>query len=241
MHTTLTLVVMLVAVLALSGIFMSAMGAFAVSETARRQRTRKDKPSSRVTRAAHRRARIANSIVSTGLFFGVTIAFRTRLFAAQDPGVLRTIGEAAAALLLYDFGYYFLHRFVFHGVSFGRRIHAFHHSIRTPYAIDSLYVHPVETALGVGLFLASVAIVGPIGMYSFGLAFLVYSLINIWVHSAVDLTIPGLRVLSALVRHHDIHHESMKSGFYCNVTPLWDHVFGTAKRTEQISEADAIG
>jgi sterol desaturase/sphingolipid hydroxylase (fatty acid hydroxylase superfamily) len=92
---------------------------------------------------------------------------------------------------------------------------------------DSLYVHPAETAGGVTLFLAAAFLVAPVGVLAFGMALLVYSVLNLWIHSAIDL--PYLP-LSALVRHHDIHHESMKSGHYASISPLWDFVFGTAGR-----------
>ncbi|HEY8088744.1 MAG TPA: sterol desaturase family protein, partial [Polyangiaceae bacterium] len=69
-------------------------------------------------------------------------------------------------------------------------------------------------------------------------AFLVYSLLNIWIHSAVDL--PGLP-LSALVRHHDVHHETMKSGYYASITPIWDVLLGTARRTAEEGRAIAAG
>jgi sterol desaturase/sphingolipid hydroxylase (fatty acid hydroxylase superfamily) len=131
--------------------------------------------------------------------------------------------------VLYDFGYYVLHRFVFHQWKLGRRIHAVHHKIRTPYAKDSLYIHPVETLLGVGLLMACTLIVGPISVYSFGASFFVYSVLNILIHSAFDIPIFPFRWLSALSRNHDTHHHSMKGGYYASISPLWDLVFGTAR------------
>jgi sterol desaturase/sphingolipid hydroxylase (fatty acid hydroxylase superfamily) len=230
METIRPLVAMLTAIFVVTGIFMRAVGALAQSRFARSRRRRVDKPNPRITPAALRRAAIASSTLSTGIVFAVTIAFRARLFTSEPASVLRTVGQAAAILAAYDFGYYFMHRFAFHGWSVGRKIHAFHHSIRTPYVNDSLYTHPVETAAGVLLFLASVALVGPIGLRSFGLAFFVYSALNLWNHSGIDLPAWWMRPLAALVRCHDVHHESMKSGYYSTITPIWDVVFGTARR-----------
>jgi sterol desaturase/sphingolipid hydroxylase (fatty acid hydroxylase superfamily) len=65
------------------------------------------------------------------------------------------------------------------------------------------------------------------------------ALLNLWIHSAITLPFFPLRGLSALVRHHDIHHESMKSGYYASITPLWDTVFGTARRPASVSAEDA--
>ena len=229
------LVAMITAIFVTAGIFMLAIGAFAVSDVARRHRTRVDRPNTRITPAAFRRSAVVTSMVSTGLVYGATLACGSRLVTARPVGAVRAVLEAAAILAIYDFAYYLLHRFAFHGWSVGRRIHAVHHTIRTPYANDSFYIHPAETAAGVGLFLGAAALVGPVGEWSFGLAFLVYSLLNIWIHSAITLPFFPLRALSALVHHHDIHHESMKSGYYATLTPLWDVVFGTARRPAAVS------
>jgi methylsterol monooxygenase/4-alpha-methyl-delta7-sterol-4alpha-methyl oxidase len=150
---------------------------------------------------------------------------------------VRTIGEATAMILLYDFGYYLMHRFGFHSWSVGRRIHSVHHSIRTPYTPDSLYIHPAETAAGVSLFLVCMAIVGPVGVWSFALAFLVYSVTNLFIHSGLDLPFAPFNLLTAVVRHHDIHHDSMKAGYYASITPIWDLVFGTARHREEAAPA----
>jgi sterol desaturase/sphingolipid hydroxylase (fatty acid hydroxylase superfamily) len=236
MTSTIALVAMLLAILALTGVVTRVIRAVAKSPLARAHRTRVDKPNTRIDSASHRRSTRVTSALSTGLVFAITIASRHRLFSDEPVGVLRTIAQAAAILAIYDFGYYFMHRFAFHGWSVGRRVHAFHHAIRTPYVKDSLYTHPVETAAGVLLFLASAGLVaatmGGLGLASFGVAFFVYSALNLWNHSAIDLPHWWIRPLAVLVRCHDIHHESMKSGYYATITPLWDVVFGTARRPE---------
>lgn len=216
----------LVIILALSGASIIALAAAANTDFARRQRTRVDRPS-RIDPAARRRSFIKNAVVSTGLLFVVTLPFQSRLFVRAEMSLWKTIYEAALILMVYDFGYYFLHRFVLHAWPVGRRIHAVHHTVRTPYAKDSLYIHPAETAAGMGLFLASTYAVGPVGVSSFLVAFFIYSLLNVFVHSALDLRSFPFRTLTALVRHHDIHHDSMKGGYYASITPIWDIVFRT--------------
>ena len=37
------------------------------------------------------------------------------------------------------------------------------------------------------------------------------------------------RAMSAMTEHHDIHHASMKGGYYASITPVFDILFGTAK------------
>ena len=48
-----------------------------------------------------------------------------------------------------------------------------------------------------------------------------------FIHSAIDLQTFPFRTLTSLVRHHDIHHDSMKAGYYASITPLWDVIFRT--------------
>jgi sterol desaturase/sphingolipid hydroxylase (fatty acid hydroxylase superfamily) len=233
MPPTLMLAVMLVSVLAITGVFMRVFRALAVSDVVRRHRTRVDRPA-RIDPAAYRRSAAVNSVVSTGMVFAVTLGFATRLFAFQPAGALRCLAEAAAILAVYDLGYYFMHRFAFHGWVVGRRIHAVHHAVRSPYTRDSLWIHPAETVAGVGLFLVSTALVAwiaPLSPWAFGVAFLVYSVLNLFNHSGIDVPSFPFGWLCALVRHHDVHHESMKSGYYATITPLWDVVFGTARRS----------
>lgn len=221
------LIISLVAILAIAGAAIPLLTLIARTEFVSRHRVRTDRPL-RIDLWKRLQASAANSVVSVGLVFGVALGFRSYLFRSEPVSWLRTLGEAAAILALYDLGYYLLHRFVFHEWSVGRRIHAVHHTVRTPYAKDSLYIHPIETAGGVGTLLLCTAILGPVGETSFELAFLIYSLLNVFIHSAIDLRFFPFRSLTALVRNHNVHHQSMKSGYYASITPLWDVVFGTA-------------
>jgi sterol desaturase/sphingolipid hydroxylase (fatty acid hydroxylase superfamily) len=163
------------------------------------------------------------------MFLIATFAGFDVLFYTGPLGAGRALLEIAGVLLLYDFLYYLLHRFVFHGWEVGARWHRFHHRIRSPRTKDSLYVHPMETFLGVAMMLISLgvlALFGGMHVVSFAIAFLIYSLLNLFVHSAIRL--PWFP-LSALSRHHDIHHASMRGGYYASITPIWDVVFGTAR------------
>lgn len=217
-----------VVVLVLSGVFMAGISRLVASDWHRRYQVRQDKVH-KIGEADHRRSQIINSIVSTGMVFAAINLLHGALFvdAARPPW--RMIAEGAGILALYDIGYYFLHRFGFHGWSVGNRIHAVHHRIRTPYTKDALYIHPAETACGVGLLLVCTWAVGPVSVWSFGGVFLVYSLLNIFIHSAFHLPFFPFRWLSTFPAHHDVHHASMKGGYYGSITPIWDMLFRTAR------------
>lgn len=219
---------MLLAVVAFSGVTMAFFDRLGRSAWMARWRIRADKPTS-VEPAEHLRSQIVNSVVSLGLVFGTIALAGEALIAANERTLLRQIGDAVAILALYDFGYYLLHRFIFHETRWGRRIHAVHHRIRTPFAPDSIFIHPAETALGVGLLMACALLVGPVSAATFAGCFLVYSVLNILVHAAFNIPRFPFRAMSALSVHHDVHHTSMKGGYYASITPLWDLIFKTAR------------
>ncbi len=139
--------------------------------------------------------------------------------------VLQIVG----ILLLYDALYYCMHRFAFHQWGWLKRVHAVHHAVRHPNAIDSLYLHPLETFLGLALLMTCTAIVGPVQPGVFAVVFAVYSFLNILVHCGLDLPFRGLRAISYLARKHDIHHTSMRGGNFASITPICDVLFGTAE------------
>ena len=214
-------------VMGLNGVVMGLLGVLGKSSLMDRHRKRKDWPRN-VSPKEHFRNRMLNSAVSTVMVFGLCYLLHDHLFtqASQSAGTI--VFHAVLMLALYDFGYYGLHRFVFHEWSVGRKFHGVHHRIRSPYVNDSLFIHPVETMLGLGLFLLCVFIVGPVSVYSFAGGFFVYSAWNLFIHSAFHLPFFPFKAMSSLVTNHDLHHRSMKAGYYASLTPVFDILFGTA-------------
>lgn len=215
-------------VLPITGVGMMLLVASYDWPAVARHRTREELPR-KIDAAEHSRAVTINSLLSTAMFLAATFGAFDLLLYTGALSVGRALFEVATVLLLYDFLYYLLHRYVFHAWEVGARWHRFHHRIRSPRTKDSLYVHPMETFLGVATMLLSITALGLVGgmhVLSFALAFLIYSLLNLFVHSAIRL--PWLP-LSALSRHHDAHHASMRGGYYASITPIWDLVFGTAR------------
>lgn len=134
-------------------------------------------------------------------------------------------------VMIYDFFYYLMHRFLLHGKSRLRQVHALHHRARKPTYIDSLYVHWVENIMGLGLFVVTI---GGLGWYfggihsvSVALAFLLWTNQNTINHVEVDLPYFPFRILNYLTDKHQVHHENMHMGNYASITPLFDFMFGT--------------
>ena len=134
-------------------------------------------------------------------------------------------------LMFYDFFYYLAHRFWFHGQGKMRQVHAVHHQARNPTYLDAHYVHPLETFIGLTLYLASIAVLAPVlGPYSAAtiiLTFVIYTQINIINHTFVDLDYFPFKTLTWITRKHHVHHENMHKGNYATITLFYDRIFGT--------------
>ena len=214
-------------VMGLNGLVMAALGLLAKTPLMVRHQARKDWPR-KIPSAEHVRNRTINSVLSTALVFGLCFLLHGFLFVDIEQSASQILLQTIFILALYDLGYYFLHRFAFHEWSVGRKWHGVHHRIRSPYVTDSLFIHPMETICGLMLFFGCVSLVGPVSVYAFGFAFFVYSAWNLFIHSAFHLPFFPFRALSSLVTNHDLHHRSMKAGYYASLTPLYDLLFGTA-------------
>ncbi len=90
--------------------------------------------------------------------------FRSVLRVSPQP-VWEILLDIFIILMFYDFFYYVSHRFWFHGQGPMRKIHAVHHQARNPSYLDAHYVHPLETFIGLALYMASIvvlaALLGP--------------------------------------------------------------------------------
>ncbi len=139
--------------------------------------------------------------------------------------------DVAAVLLVFDFFYYLTHRFAFHGRLL-RRVHALHHQARTPTYIDALYVHPLETAIGLLLFLGSIPLVAalggaPLSAFSMAVATLIFTQINTINHTYVNLPYFPFETLDYVTGVHAAHHVDMNHGNFATLTMAYDWLFGT--------------
>ena len=142
----------------------------------------------------------------------------------------RHITDLFLVLMVYDFFYYVVHRFVFHGPAM-KRIHGLHHQARDPSCADAFYVHSHETFVGLGMFVACLTgiglALGGIHAFTMALIYLVYVQLNTINHTKFDLDYFPFRTVNYLTTKHHIHHESMNMGNYGSITPLYDWMFGT--------------
>lgn len=134
-------------------------------------------------------------------------------------------------LMVYDFFYYLTHRFLFHGQGYLRRVHAVHHQARSPTYIDAHYVHPLETFIGLNLFLVLIPllslVLGIFNVVTVAICFVIYTQLNILNHCRVDLDYFPFKTIRWITAKHAVHHENMHKGNYASITLLYDKVFGT--------------
>jgi sterol desaturase/sphingolipid hydroxylase (fatty acid hydroxylase superfamily) len=175
------------------------------------------------------RAVAVNTVVSLSLVFGLTLSLQSYLFYDRATPLKEMIIEGLAAILLYDFAYYFMHRYLFHEWRVLRGVHSVHHAAQNPRAVDSFLLHPIENLLGLALLLASIAAIGRIHVYTFAPIFAGYTTLNVFNHAGLNIDRFPLRTLGILAVKHDKHHHSMLSGNYASITPLPDIIFGTVE------------
>ena len=146
----------------------------------------------------------------------------------------RHLVDIVAILLIFDFMYYLTHRFLFHGKLL-RKVHALHHQARTPTYMDALFVHPIETTIGLGLFLVSIPIVAgltgaPLNAFSAAIATLIFTQVNTINHVFTDLPRFPFKTLNYVTGVHRAHHVDMNQGNFATLTMLYDWMFGTYEK-----------
>ena len=171
------------------------------------------------------------------LVFYVTVL---PLFVSIDSRPLWRHGvDIVAVLMVFDFFYYLTHRFLFHGKIL-RKVHSLHHQVHDPTYIDALYVHPLETGIGLVLFLGSIPLVASLGggtlnAFSVAVATLVFTQVNTINHTFVHLPYFPFRTLDKVTSLHAAHHADMNRGNFATLTMLYDWLFGTLE--EPVSRA----
>ena len=140
-------------------------------------------------------------------------------------------------LMFYDFFYYLVHRFVFHDGGFGPGplvwVHSIHHQQKNPCRMDSNYLHPIETCIGLGLYGLSIGVLaimmGGFSLVTIIITFIAFSEINQHNHDRMEEEhdrFPFKYVKYASYMHH-VHHASFQNGNYATISLLYDWLFGT--------------
>jgi hypothetical protein len=132
-------------------------------------------------------------------------------------------------LMVYDFFYYLVHRFLFHDGPLGaplKWVHAAHHQMKNPCRKDSAYLHPFKTCLGIALYAATIGvlaiIMGEFHIVSTSVTFVAFSAINQHNHDLMEVDRFPFRFLKYMSDMHHVHHAGLSE-----VTSLPFHSFTT--------------
>ena len=171
---------------------------------------------------------IGNSIVGIVFIYSALYLGGDHMtYVATDRTTMLTIfGEMLAVLMFYDFMYYWAHR-AMHHPQLMKKVHGMHHYIRHPTAFESIYLHPIEGLIGVGLFLLSMFILGPISETSFLIAFFIHTGANILTHANMHFDSRILKLANYWAVRHDIHHGTQLNKNYSSIFPFYDQFFDT--------------
>jgi sterol desaturase/sphingolipid hydroxylase (fatty acid hydroxylase superfamily) len=166
------------------------------------------------------------------IIFGLILPFS---LTAEPQPWWNVLLDIVVVLMVYDFFYYLTHRFLFHDSRFLGGplmwVHAVHHRQHNPCRMDSSYIHPIEVAIGLGLFVATISILA-IFMGKFHVATLVvtwvaFSQINLHNHTLWETDRFPFRYMNFLSKMHHNHHARFTGGNFATISLLYDWMFGT--------------
>lgn len=143
--------------------------------------------------------------------------------------------DIVVILMFYDFFYYLVHRFLFHDGGFLGGplmwVHAVHHRQHNPCRGDSSYIHPLEVALGLGLYVASIfvlsRIMGDFHVVTIIITWVAFTQINLHNHDLWTVDRFPFRYLNTMSKMHHHHHARFTGGNFATISLLYDWMFGT--------------
>ncbi len=172
-----------------------------------------------------------------GLFFWVVIFAGILPFTltAEPQPVWQVLLDCFVILMVYDFFYYLVHRFLFHDAGFlgGPLIwvHAVHHRQHNPCREDSSYIHPIEVAMGLGLYVACIFVLsrfmGNFHVATIVITWVAFSQINLHNHDLWTADRFPFKYLNTMSVMHHNHHARFTGGNFATISLLYDWMFGT--------------
>ncbi len=166
------------------------------------------------------------------MIFGLILPFCMTLEAQPWWKMLL---DTAVILMFYDFFYYLVHRFLFHDGGFMGGplmwVHAIHHRQHNPCRMDSSYIHPLEVAIGLGLYAASIFVLsrfmGNFHVVTIVITWVAFSQINLHNHDLWKADRFPFKYLNYMSKMHHYHHVKFTGGNFATISLLYDWMFGT--------------
>jgi len=142
--------------------------------------------------------------------------------------------DAFVILMVYDFFYYLTHRFLFHDGPLGGPliwVHAVHHRQLNPCRSDSSYIHPLEVAMGLGLYAGTIFVLsrfmGDFHVATIVVTWVAFSEINLHNHDLWEADRFPFKYLNYMSKMHHIHHAKFTGQNYATISLFYDWLFGT--------------
>ena len=93
-------------------------------------------------------------------------------------------------------------------------------------------MHPLETSIGLVLFLGSIPLVAaiagaPLHAFSMAIATVIFTQLNTINHTFVNLPRFPFKTLDRITSIHAAHHVDMNQGNFATLTMIYDRLFGT--------------
>lgn len=172
-------------------------------------------------------------VLNLGILYvvsGLGLYFANGVFKIEMPSLGIFILQFAIMAIVDDTFFYFFHRFLHDNEYLFKKIHKIHHKASPPFALDFIYVHPLEwlggavgTALGI---LLVYLLFGEINAYAFWFFAAVRNLHEVDIHSGIKSFFSKYIPFLGSAEHHEAHHARIK-GNYSSMFTFWDKIFGT--------------
>ena len=192
----------------------------------------------RLARAARKVARVGGvaAVVAGGVAITSTLATRTtgaRLWKRRVVDLGTGPVTLAAAVLGWDFIYYWNHRFM-HESRYMWAIHVVHHSSER-YNLSTALRQPVADMLGTFLPYSAMALVG-VSPAVIAQARGINLLYQYWIHTDAIRRLGPFEAVFNTPSHHRVHHGSNRQYLDRNhgsILIVWDRLFGTFEREDE--------
>ena len=173
--------------------------------------------------------------VFLAISFGAVVPF---CITAEAQPWWRYLVDMVVILMVYDFFYYLVHRFLFHDGNFLGGplmwVHAVHHRQHNPCRGDSSFIHPIEVAMGLGLYVAVIFVLsrfmGDFHVATIVITWIAFSEINLHNHDLWESDKFPFKYLAYASEMHHHHHARFTGGNFATITLLFDWMFGTYDR-----------
>ena len=202
------------------------------NETQKLNRTAFQKKMEKPVYAANQKMNRKWGLFFQVVIFGLIVPFCLTLDAQPWWKMLL---DMFVILMVYDFFYYLVHRFLFHDAGFLGGplvwVHAVHHQQHNPCRMDSSYIHPLEVALGLGLYTASIFVLsrfmGEFHVVTIVFTWIAFTEINLHNHDLWETDRFPFRYVSYVAKMHHNHHAKFTGGNFATISLFYDWAFGT--------------